>query len=121
MRVLVIGNKEREAAQKLVEFASKPENHYVPGPEVKWVPGDHPEYVLHLGDYRCVFTITEDHGLWRHLSISVPARGKLPHFAATEEIAHLFGITGTVREWAEAGHVSPHESENCIVIVQEGS
>lgn len=117
MRVLVIGEAEKEAAKRLVEYAEKPENHYKPGPDAK-VPGDDPSYVLQLYDFRCVFTITESKdGVWRHLTISVPAKDKLPHPAAVEEIAHLFGIEGTVEEWAKKGHVAPHEQDHCIVVV----
>ncbi len=116
LRALVIGNAEREAAKALVEFTTQPENHYKPGPGAK-VPGDDPRYVAHFGTYRCVFTITEmPDGLWRHLSVSVPAKDKLPHPAAIEEIAHLFGIAGTVEEWAKDGLVAPNGVEHCVVV-----
>jgi hypothetical protein len=123
MRILVIGEAEKEAASRLVAFAERPENRYKPGPRDDTgpgdkVPGDDPNYRLQLWDYRCVFTITETpQGVFRHLSISVPAKDKLPHPGAIEQIAPLFGIEGTVEEWARKGHVAPHENENCIVVV----
>jgi hypothetical protein len=117
-RLLIIGNAEREAAQRLVEYASKPENIYYPGQGVR-VPGNDPNHTLQLMDFRCVFSYTGMDGMvWKHLSISVPAKGKLPSPVAVQEIAHLFGIGGTVDEWAERGHVSPNKAENCIVVAQ---
>jgi hypothetical protein len=122
LRILVIGEAEKEAASRLVAFAERPENHYkppapndtAPGP----APGDNPNFVVRFLDYRCVFTITETpQGIFRHLSISVPAKNRFPHPAAIQEIAHLFGINGTVEEWASKGYVSPHGYENCIVVV----
>jgi hypothetical protein len=119
MSVLIIGEAQKEAARRLFEFAMRPENHYKPGPGVG-VPGDDPNYVLQLFSYRCVFTITESaSGVYKHLSISVPAKDKLPHPAAVEEIAHLFGIKGSVDDWASKGHVSPHANEHCVVVVSE--
>jgi hypothetical protein len=117
-RILVINDEVREAARQLVEFASKPENVYHPGPGAT-VPGDNPNFVLQLGDYRCVFTITDNKRLWKHLSVSVPAKDYLPNPAAFEEIAHLFGITGSLDEWARRGIIAPHARDNCLVIVQE--
>lgn len=119
IRVLVVGAEERAAVTRLVASAERPENHYIPGSTYE-IPGDNPLYVIWLGDYRCVFTITKSDGrLWRHLSVSVPAKNAFPNHAAIEEIARLFGITGTVTDWARKGHVMPNHNEGCIVVVQE--
>lgn len=119
LRVLLISEAEKEAAHRLFAFAARPENVYRPGPGVP-VPGDNPNYVIRFNTYRCVFTFTDmGRAVFKHLSISVPAKDKLPHPAAVEEIAHLFGIKGTLDEWAKKGHVSPHHDEHCVVVVQE--
>jgi hypothetical protein len=60
--------------------------------------------------------VDEQQGLYKHLSISVPALGKLPHPAAVSEIAALFGITDSIEDLVKKGLVSIHETENCIVV-----
>ncbi len=125
LRVLVIGEAEKEAAAKLVAFATKPENFYSPfakqnADAVVKIPGNDPNHVLQLGDYRCVFTITiTPSGKFRHLSISVPAEDKLPNPHAVMEIAKLFGIQGTLQELAQKGHIGPNEHEHCVVLGEE--
>ena len=57
IRLLVIGEEEREAAHKVALYAAFPENHYRPGPGAA-VPGDNPNFVVMLGSFRCVFTFT---------------------------------------------------------------
>jgi len=120
-RVLVITDVERAAVRKLVEFASLPENHYHPireGP----VPGADQRFVLHLGlraDFRCVFTLTHssDGLVWRHLSVSVPTEGMLPHPAMVTEIAHLFGFIGELKDWI----AERHNTEACVIVAQRFS
>jgi hypothetical protein len=115
LRVLLLGDPEREAAHALALFAAQPENHYRPGPAAK-PPGDDPRHCLQLNDYRCVFSFTHfDAKLYRHLSISVPVRGSFPHEAAVEEIGHLFGFKGKLDTW----HVNPNQAENCVVVAQD--
>ncbi len=117
MRVLLIGSAQREAAHALVEFASRDENIYRPPLTPNWIPGLDPRYVVHLGvlgDFRCVFSVTEmDPGvLSRHLSISTPSG--YPHPVMVEEIAHLFGFTGNLTDWIGG----PYEPERCIIVAQ---
>jgi len=119
LRVLVIGDAEREAVNRLVAWAMEPANYYRIGPDAK-IPGTNPKYVIRLNDFRCVFTIT-DNGemLWRHLSVSVPAPNKIPNPIMFEEIAKLFGFKGDVEDWAREGHVDVNRRDNCVVLVQE--
>jgi hypothetical protein len=115
MRVLIITDEEREAAHKVALFAAQPENHYRPGPQAK-VPGDDSRHVLNINSFRCVFTYTKspEHGLFRHLSISIPTPSAYAHPAMVETISHLFGFTGKLEDW----QVGPHQRDNCIIVAQ---
>lgn len=53
LRIFVIDNEAREAAARVVEFASKPENRYVASPEPRAIPGDNPAFVVHISGFRC--------------------------------------------------------------------
>jgi hypothetical protein len=115
MRVLVVGEEEREAARKLAEFAAKPENHYSPRKDT-WLPGDDPRFVLYLTDYRCVFSYTKLKGLYRHLSVSIRGSRALPAPAAMQAIVKLFGFEGG---WPGDWEMAPHANECCVVAIQE--
>lgn len=115
LRILVIGDEVKERAAALVAFASLEENHYCPSPDVK-PPGDDPRYVLWVNSFRCVFSVTVLGGkTWRHLSISVEGGTALPHPAMAEEMARLFGFTGTLPDWSVATHTDPL----CVVMAEE--
>lgn len=117
LRMLIISEAEKEAAHKVAEFAARPENHYRPGPSVK-PPGDDPRFVLRLGvanDFRCVFSFTESHGLYRHLSVSVPDPKAAPNPAVVVEIAHLFGFKGTLEDW----DVALDRAHGAVVVLQK--
>lgn len=94
MRPLLIGDEQIRQIQSVVEFASRPENRYVPG--VTSTPGLLPQLTMYLPiGYRCVFSFTQvDAGLYRHLSVSVDAACKLPNPHAVAELAKRFGFTG---------------------------
>lgn len=122
-RALLLGPREREAAHAVALFAARPENHYRPGPGAT-PPGLIAKHCLRLGvrsDFRCVFsfTVDKDGSLFRHLSVSVPVRGKLPHPAVTEEIARLFGFKGELLggEW----QIATSEEDNCVIVAQRVS
>lgn len=70
--------------------------------------GDRPEHVCQLPvGYRVVFNLEkQNHGVVRHISVSVDSPGKLPNIEAVREIARLFGIK--------------KELEECVVSVEEG-
>jgi hypothetical protein len=113
LRLCIIGDEERTRAAAIVSFAR--EHVYRPGPGAT-VPGHDPRYVLLIPlGLRCVFTFTEEPAgvLWRHLTVSVSG-GALPHPAAVEMIAELFGFTGSVLD-----HASFVQEENCIAVVQK--
>jgi hypothetical protein len=124
IRMLALSPENKKTAEAIVEYASKPEHYYKPPTD--WVPGDQPEYTCRINDYRCVFTITEqkDGKRFRHLSMSVPAAGKLPNVVAACTIATWFGFTGAPMyediatrpglDWQV--HIS--EEERCIVLAQ---
>lgn len=116
MRPLVIGPEDKKRAEQLVEFASDPANYYVPG-QTSFVPGDKPEYVLNLyKGFKVVFTHTkmQDGRLYRHLSVSVDKKNKLPHPAAVAEIAPLLGFVGEFDQWSK----DHNRLESCIIVVQ---
>jgi hypothetical protein len=119
MRVLLISEAEKRAAHKVALYAALPEHHYRPGPGAT-APGEIAGHCLRLGlmgDFRCVFSYTaSDGGLYRHLSISVPTRGKIPHPAFAMEIAKLFGFKGSVADGTWHAHVN--KEDNCIILAQ---
>ncbi len=126
MRLLEVSDDQIEAVQNLVRFASEEENWYY-WPGSNWVPGDRPEYCLHLNTYRCVFTYTKQPHMpvTRHLSISVPS-DLHPSEIAVYTIASWFGFTGGKEDEhgvvSEPGDwtIAPSEApgEHCIVVVQ---
>lgn len=125
MRPLLIDAATVIAAGELVKFASRKENWYRPR-VVTWVPGDRPEYVLHFGTYRSVFTITEMDGkLFRHLSVSVPAKGKMPNPMSVATIADIFGFSGAARTNGVITGINPKwsihvsEKDSCIVLIED--
>ena len=116
MRVLIIDSYATEAAAKIVEFSSRPENLYRPGATAK-IPGDMKEHYLVLGDYKIVFSLTRDPRtgeIYRHLSMSVPTRGAFPHTIAVTEVLDLFGFIGGL----ENCQASVSQVEGCIVVAQ---
>jgi len=124
MRVLTIDDDQRTAIKHLVNFARQPDAWYKPG-RSRWIPGDNPQYVLHVDSYRCVFTYTLmlEGTVYRHLSLSVPGKA-YPHPLATKIIADMFGFTGSREAAPDDPGFGPdwlldmHEDENCIVVAQ---
>jgi hypothetical protein len=99
LRVLIIGDEQRERAKEIATFASQPENIYHPGPKAK-VPGDCPEYVAQFNDFRAVFSWTKvKSGVYRHLSVSVGDPTRLPNPVMVEEISRLFGFSKGYQDW----------------------
>jgi hypothetical protein len=124
MRPLVIDEGARAAVGKVVAHALERENYYEPGQSPGQAPGDDARHVVLLNTYRCVFSITKDPEgkLYRHLSISVPARGKYPNPFAVFAIAELFGFTGWDGRTPEAPPedwiAGPNPDEQCVVVAQ---
>jgi hypothetical protein len=53
-----------------------------------------PEHMLISDHYRCAFSVEEQPaGFVRHLSVSVPKPGKVPHIPAVQMLAELFGFS----------------------------
>ena len=116
MRILIIDAHAKEEASKVVEFASRPENLYIPGPAAK-IPGNVREHVLLLGDYKVVFSLTKDPctgEVYRNFSMSVPTRGAFPHPVAVNEVLSLFGFVGGLSNC----QVDANRVENCITVAQ---
>ncbi len=116
MRILIIDEHAKSQASRVVDYASRPENLYVPGPTAK-TPGDMKEHTLYFGDYRVVFSLTKDvrtSKIFRHLSMSVPAKGALPHPVAVNEIIGLFGFRGGM----DNCYIDISQEENCIIVAQ---
>src|SRR5580698_4611 len=100
MRALFIGPDEKAAVERIVAHATKPENYYRLGTST-WIPGDLPEYRIVLGGIMTVFTITvAGTETLRHMSFSLTDSPKMPNPAMVEEIAKMFGFTGTVYDWS---------------------
>ena len=127
MRALVIDDRAQAAVNRVLAYASKPENMYVVrgGKSTQPPPGDNWQHMCRLSSYRCVFSLTKDaiNGkVYRHLSISVPSE-KYPNVAAAFTIAEMFGFTG----WEGKSFDSlpadwqglVNEKEHCVVLVQE--
>jgi hypothetical protein len=116
LRVLLIGPPELEAIARVVAYASRPEHLYRPFEPAPVTPGDDPGYVLHLGDFRIVYSHTrsKDKTVFRHLSVSVPNPEKLPAPAAVEVIMQHFGFVGGLAN----SDVLAHPVEHCIIVAQ---
>lgn len=101
MTVLILNDEVRARIKALVEFTARPANYYTPGPKAK-PPGDDPRYVVQLGSYRCVFSLTRmpDKHLYRHLSVSVKKRGKYPLPEGVEMIGKELGFEGVFESWS---------------------
>jgi hypothetical protein len=123
IRPLLIDDRARAAVGKVVEHALKEENYYEPGISPQ-PPGDDARHVVLLNTYRCVFSITRDlkgARLYRHLSISVPAKGKYPNVFAAFSIAELFGLSGWVGETPEPPvdwMVGTDRGDECVIVAQ---
>ena len=127
MRALIITNNERTRVKRIVEYAKQPEHWYRVGRAdgvVDPTPGDNPSYTCHLPFwFRCVFSFTHDVSadkLYRHLSVSVPSRGRLPNVTQVGIIADLFEFSGWINayhwpaDWiCDVGNDTP-----CIVVMQ---
>lgn len=125
MRPLLLTSENKDKATRVLVFAEKTENWYH-HPGSPWVPGDHPEFVAIIDTYRCVYTHTVYRGThYRHLSISVPARGWFPNEVAVYTLATFFGFTGAKKDndvAVEPGDdwmLDLNEIEQCILIFQE--
>lgn len=124
-RPLLVDDQFRAECRRLREFAEDPKNWYL-FEESDWVPGNRPEYVLESDyGYRAVFTITHAPGFrpepFRHLSVSVPTEGKMPHHIVVFTLAHWLGFTGASVEDDVA--VRPgkwglgiDDNEGCVVV-----
>lgn len=120
LNVVILNDDARERVAKVLEFASKPENFYLPHGGSPKPPGDIPAHVVQLGDFRCVFSLTKvaQEKLFRHLSVSVPSNERaprLPNPMMVAEVARLFGFQGPEQSW----HIGPHMYDGCIVVIQE--
>ena len=119
MRALLIDDEARRKVGAVVSYAM--DHPYHPGHSV---PGDNPNYVAQLNEYKAVFTFTHIGGrVLRHLSISVPKEGNYPNPIAAFMIAELFGFTNYDQghpdvpgvDWA----INVNKKENCVIIAQE--
>lgn len=129
LRVLELGDASRQRAHEVALYAARPENWYRPRVS-QWVPGDRPEHVADLGDFRCAFSYSVTQGrLHRHLSISTrtPTGPGLPAPLAVWTIASWFGFTGAeasaeglveraAADWLFAPVAVPFK---CVVLAQE--
>lgn len=105
---------EKEAIVAVVEFASLPENVYIPGPQAK-IPGRDPRHVFHVGGTRCVFSISRlASGLYRHLTLSKTDRTTYPNIEDVEEIARYFGFVGRITDWSS----TTNPQQGCMVVMQ---
>jgi hypothetical protein len=122
MRLLAINDETRAAVAEVVAHAMHEQHYYEPGISNQ-PPGDDPRHIVLLNTYRCVFSITRapDGKPWRHLSISVPRKGKYPNELAVLTIANLFGF---IPQWEghsripEGWTIGPNKDEECVVVAQ---
>ena len=124
MRALVIDDEAKAKVARVVEYAAAhPFNPNRGDDTAIAIPGRNPQHVIELSSYRCVFTNSyfQKHGLFRHLSISVPS-ADYPNPYATWSIAELFGFTG----WDGHSAMPPgdwvfhiNKDEHCITVAQK--
>ena len=123
MRALLIDDLAKASVQRVLDFATLPENWYRPG-HSRFIPGDDPRFVAHLKfGFRAVFTVTKmpDGFVCRHLSISVDGVN-YPNIAAVCTIAEMFGFSGwdgkSIDRLPEGWMGQLNKREHCIVLVQ---
>jgi len=121
-RALLIDDKAKAEVARVVAYAM--DHPYHPS-RTKSVPGDDPGHVVYLQTYKCVFTFTHSSGkVFRHLTISVPAKDKFPHPIAAFMIAEMFGFTG-YDDKHKPGAPGPDwmvdvkNNEGCVMLAQE--
>ena len=117
VRVLSIDDKVKAIIAKLVQYATdnKLELSTIEKIADGSLPaiGDDVNYVCYIPDgYRVVFTIEQqkDEKWYRHISISVNSKTKLPSIPAAEMIMREFGFNGSINDldhvWIE-NKISP--------------
>lgn len=97
VRPLVLDADARQRIAHLAKFAADPDNWFTPmRVKLGFVPGQHPEYVVTISSYRCIFTWTSTEAgfVVRQLSVSVPMPGLLPNVQAVCALSTEFGLTG---------------------------
>lgn len=116
LQVFVISAETKRDIARVIEYASRPENLYIPGPSAK-IPGDDPGHIHCQNGIRAVFSLTQHRKTretYRHLSLSVEGAGSLPNPAIAEEILSLFGFSGGVRNCT----IAVNTAEECVIFVQ---
>lgn len=125
VRMLAITPEAQAKADAVVSYAKDHPSVIRDQRFIGGTPGDNPNHVTHLDDYRCVFTITQDfhtRRIFRDLSISIPVAGKLPNPYAAYEIAKMFGFTGwdgRSEKIPEGWFADVMKEDNCIRLAQE--
>lgn len=117
LRILIIDDELKRKVSEVLAYACLPENLYRPGLDAK-IPGDDPKHVVITGDYKIVFSLTyirAEDTTYRHFSMSVGNRSRLPHPVAIEEVISLFGFFGGLKMCM----VDVSEQEGCVVVVQD--
>lgn len=95
--VLVSAPEMNERVDAVIAFAEKPANHW---PGSSGTPTD-PRYIVHVGEYRCAYSITNYDGTKvRELSVGhVSGRPATP--GVIRLLASFFGFTGTMgADWS---------------------
>jgi hypothetical protein len=117
LRILIIDDEFKRKASEVLAYACLSENLYRPGLDAK-IPGDDPKHVVVTGDYKIVFSLTyirSEDTVYRHFSMSVANRSRLPHPVAIEEVLSFFGFFGGLKMCM----VDVNEREGCVVVVQD--
>lgn len=123
MRILTIGEKEKQSIQKVIDFAKSSPVSRKQLLKKSIIVGNIPEYVCKIPEgFRIVFSFENQPVGWcRHISISVPDKTKLPSQPAVEMIIKEFGfperITDQDNVWVET-EVLPH-AINVIKKIEE--
>jgi len=123
IRPLNVNKEQQEAIDHLVRFARQPDAWFEAF-RSRWIPGDNPQYVLHVDTYRCVFTYTlmPDGSVHRHLSVSVP--DAYPNPIAVFQLAVMFGFKGGKDQSGiccgpgDDWQIALNEQEHCVVVAQ---
>lgn len=128
MRALIISDGIVQRIREVVAHASQRDHWYDPTNRTDgWLdrlPGNNPEHCVTIPDnYRCVFSysISGNKQVWRHLSVSVPAKGAMPSPEAIITIAPLFGFTGKVNLQKALDRTPDMFPDSWMVHVQSGN
>lgn len=122
--ILIIGPEEKKRIQDLIEFARQ---HPFSIEAIKKIidgkappPGDMKGFTIQIPfGFKCVFTIEQQSiGQCKHLSVSVPKKGRWPSIEAMQMLMVEFGFIGNITNLV-AGTVYKEDESEAVNVIQQ--